>query len=299
MSDGSTVLVTGASGKLGGLVCELLGEAGFSVRALRHRRPVAADEVVSGDVTDRASLGSAVAGAAAILHLAGLTHSRNPAAYRRVNAGGTANLAAAATRAGVGRMVLASTRAATPEGGAYARSKLEAERIVREAAIPEVVVRLPEVYGAGGREGVDRIIELVRAGRRAPVVGDGEDELCPVSADEAARALVAAVISAPAAGRVYTLAGPCLTTAAFVEACVRAFGSPSRPLRVPRAAVAIAARAGRVLPLPIYPDQPARLRAPKPPPSPEAAADLGFRPEPLEVGLKRLAKGAIESSTSS
>lgn len=296
MSDGSTVLVTGAAGKLGGLVCELLGEAGFSVRALRHRRPVAADEVVSGDVTDPASVGPAVAGAAAILHLAALTHSRSPAPYRRVNVGGTANLAAAASRAGVGRMVLASTRAASPEGGAYARSKLEAERIVREAAVPHVVVRLPEVYGAGGREGVDRIVELVRAGRRVPVVGDGRDELCPASMAEAARTLVAAVTSAQASGQTYTLAGRCLTTTDFVAACARAFGSSSRPLRVPRAAVALAARIGRVLPLPIYPDQPARLRARKPPPSPEAAADLGFRPEPLNVGLERLAKGAMQSA---
>jgi hypothetical protein len=43
--------------------------------------------------------------------------------------------------------------------------------------------------------------------------------------------------------------------------------------------------AARFLPLPFYPDQLARLRAPKPPPSPEAAADLGFAPRPLREGL--------------
>jgi hypothetical protein len=44
----------------------------------------------------------------------------------------------------------------------------------------------------------------------------------------------------------------------------------------------------RVAPLPLYPDQLARLRAPRPAPSPEAAAELGFAPRPLEAGLRGL-----------
>ena len=44
-----------------------------------------------------------------------------------------------------------------------------------------------------------------------------------------------------------------------------------------------------MLPLPIYPDQLARLRAEdKPQPSPEAEQELGFRTRPLAEGLAAL-----------
>jgi hypothetical protein len=54
--------------------------------------------------------------------------------------------------------------------------------------------------------------------------------------------------------------------------------------------VAVLALAGRVLPLPIYPDQLDRLRAPKPPLSPEAGPDLGFKPRKLDL------TGAVSSA---
>jgi hypothetical protein len=40
-----------------------------------------------------------------------------------------------------------------------------------------------------------------------------------------------------------------------------------------------------VAPLPVYPDQLARLRAAKPGPSPEGGTDLGFRPRGVDEGL--------------
>ncbi len=62
-------------------------------------------------------------------------------------------------------------------------------------------------------------------------------------------------------------------------------------IAAPWAALALAGVAARALPLPIYPDQGARLRSPKPAPSPEAADDLGFRPRPLTDGLRALTVG--------
>ena len=53
--------------------------------------------------------------------------------------------------------------------------------------------------------------------------------------------------------------------------------------------VATAAWASRVLPLPLYPDQLARLRSDKPVASVEAARELGFAPRALRDGLGQLA----------
>jgi nucleoside-diphosphate-sugar epimerase len=286
MTGGRTVLVTGAAGSLGRRLLRRLAGDGWRTRALVHHRAVPdADETLAGDLADAASLARAVAGADAVVHLAAVTHARRPEAYRAVNAAGTARLLRAAEAAGVRRFLHISTRAISDAGGAYSASKLEAEELVAASAVEHVIVRLPEVYGAGGTEGIDDMVD--RARRNAPivVVGRGDDELRPVHVDDAIAALAAALGSGARPGAVYTLAGERHTARDVADICRAAFRSRSRIVGLPVAAVAAGSLAARVLPLPLYPDQLARLRAPKPEPSPEAAADLGFAPRSLADGL--------------
>jgi len=73
----------------------------------------------------------------------------------------------------------------------------------------------------------------------------------------------------------------------FARACSDAFGGRSRLVSVPEAVVAAVSVAARFLPLPLYPDQLARLRAPRPAPSEAAATDLGFQPRPVLAHLLR------------
>jgi NADH dehydrogenase len=257
---------------------------------LTHRRPVPdADESVAGDLADHASLVRAVTGAEAVVHLAALTHARHPDAYREVNLAGTERLLRAAEAAGVGRFVHVSTRAISRRGGAYSVSKLEAERAVAAAHVAAVVVRLPEVYGAGGTEGIDDILARTRRGAPILLVGRGDDELRPLHVDDAVAALVAALGGTARVGHVYTLAGERHTARDVAELCRRVLGSRSRIVGVPTVVVRGASTAARWMPLPLYPDQLARLAAPKPDLSPEAAADLGFSARPLADGLRELA----------
>jgi nucleoside-diphosphate-sugar epimerase len=107
--------------------------------------------------------------------------------------------------------------------------------------------------------------------------------------DDAADALAGAVAAPVAGGRTYTIGGECITTREFAEACSRAFSTTSRVLPVAVAAVAVLGVLGRVLPVPVYPDQLARLRSEKPEISPEAERELGFRTRPLAEGLRSLA----------
>jgi nucleoside-diphosphate-sugar epimerase len=288
-----TVLVSGAAGGLGRRLIGPLRERGWKVRALVHRRAVTgADESRPGDLADRASLAEAAQGAAAVVHLAALTHARRERDYRRANVEGTANLLGAAREAGVGRFLHVSTRAISPEGGGYSRSKLRAEELVRDSGLEWVIVRLPEVYGVGGAEGIDEMIERARRGAAIRLVGDGSDELCPVHVDDAIAALAAALESPAAAERIYTLAGECFSARQVAELCVRSFDSDSRIVGVPAGAVAAASLLARALPLGLYPDQLDRLRASKPAPSPEAGPDLGFEPRPLSEGLASLRRAA-------
>ena len=282
--------VTGASGRLGAAAVEALRADGWRVRALVHRRPVpGADETVRGDLLDRASLDRLAAGADGLLHAAAVTHARSPRAYGRTNVEGTRLVVAAAEAAGVGRVVHVSTSALDPRGGAYSRSKLAAEELARAATVPVTIVRLPELWsGDGGAEGLDALVAAARAGRPLLVVGRGDQELRPLHVEDAARALAAALSAPAAAGRTYTLAAERTTYAELARRLREANGGRSRIVHVPEPLVRAAAAAARVLPLPLYPDQPARLRAARPDPTPEAEDDLGLRPRPFPGGVRTL-----------
>jgi NADH dehydrogenase len=283
------VLVTGGSGTIGRRLVVALRDSGWSVRALVHRREVPeADESAAGSLLDAPALVDAARGCTAVLHLAGVTHARRADVYQRLNVEGTRNVVAAAEAAEAGRFLLISSRAATRAGGAYSVSKLQAEAAVSSAGVPWTIVRLAEVYGADGAEGIDRVIALVRDGRRIPLVARGEDEVCPVHVDDAVSACVRALEVSAAVGRTYTLAGECMPLRAFTEACRAAYRSRSAITPIPRWMVRAASEAARLLPLPLYPDQLARLTAPKQPASPEAVADLSFAPRPLAAGLRDL-----------
>ncbi len=288
------VFVTGAAGAIGARLLPALRAAGWRTRVLVHRREVEdADEQVRGDLADAASLRTGATGAAAVLHLAARTHARREGEYRAINVDGTARMLAAARDAGVDRFVHVSTRAISPQGGAYSRTKLEAEDLVRAAPVEHAIVRIPEVYGAGGREGVDDMLRRAARGSAIPVVGRGADVLCPVHVDDVTGPLVEALSAPAAAGRTYTLAGECHTAREVAEACASAYGARARTVGVPAPVVRLACAGARFLPLPLYPDQLARLRAEKPAPSPEAGSDLGFAPRPLAEGLRDA--GAVAS----
>ena len=168
------VLVTGGTGMVGYSIVQALLARGHRVRAL-VRSPdkgkallPAACELVRGDVTEPATLGAATAGCAWVFHAAGFPEQwmRDPSTFDRINAGGTANMVAAAKAAGVQRFVLTSTidvfrwrKGETydeseldpePKHTAYERSKQRADAIVFEAiagGLDAVFLHPSGVYG--------------------------------------------------------------------------------------------------------------------------------------------------------
>jgi nucleoside-diphosphate-sugar epimerase len=93
-----TVLVTGASGKLGVPLCTALLRAGYAVLALRHRNPVGVPgiEEIQGSVTDLALVENLVARSDAVIHLATCKEDRDGLIW--VSAQGTFHLLDAAMR---------------------------------------------------------------------------------------------------------------------------------------------------------------------------------------------------------
>src|SRR6266571_5085286 len=110
------VLITGATGLLGGHLIRELQQRGEEIRALvlpveNADKLVAQDvEIVRGDITDAASLKSAVKDVELVFHLAGMMGVWRPLAdYRLVNVNGSENLYKAAQQAEVRRYVHTSS----------------------------------------------------------------------------------------------------------------------------------------------------------------------------------------------
>lgn len=106
------LLITGAAGCLGSAIVELARGRHQTV-AFDLVEAKAGDEIVTGSVTDRELVFSAVKGCDAVIHTAGLhgAHSRTHGAadYLSVNVIGVNNLYEAMTAHGVKRMVQSST----------------------------------------------------------------------------------------------------------------------------------------------------------------------------------------------
>jgi NADH dehydrogenase len=226
----------------------------------------------------------------AVIHLAAVTHARRRAEYFGINVEGTRNLVRALERGRLRRLVLVSSRTASETGGHYSESKLRAEEIVRNSGLPFTIVRLAEVYGTGGGEGVEQIISRARRGAPIPLVGSGSQRICPLDVRDAIGPMVNALDAEVAAGKAYTLAGECMSMREFAEACIEASGAGSRVVTIPKFAVGALCRAAAFLPLPLAPDQLKRLEGPKHVGSAEARDQLGFSPQSSQEGLRELGR---------
>ncbi len=103
------IFVTGASGKLGGPLCEALLREGYQVTALRHRQPVDVEgvEQVEARLGDAAAIEQLVGRCDAVIHLATCKEDRE--GVIEVSARGTFHLLDAAARTGtIKRFLLAS-----------------------------------------------------------------------------------------------------------------------------------------------------------------------------------------------
>lgn len=300
-------LVTGATGFVGSHTAESLAGAGHELRLtvressdLRWIRDLEA-ETVRADLLDPGALEGVLEGVDLVVHVAGVTRVPRPELFRRVNVEGTARLAEASARAGVGRFVFVSSLAARgPDGAegpvsAYGESKREAERRLEAMDAPmEIVVLRPG--GVYGPRDVDLLPLFQAASRGWLLVPRGGGRLQPIYVSDVAAAVRSAVAQGdfgphPLAAR--GVHGWDEVTAAMEAAMGRRIRAIPLPGALMVAAGAAAEAVGRLLRRPPDLD---RRRARDvafhqwtcdPRPSEEA---LGWRPEvDLREGLARTA----------
>jgi nucleoside-diphosphate-sugar epimerase len=263
----STVLVTGATGFVGGYLKGRLAAEGFDAIGLtRSGAPAPGRRVVPA--WDEASLRAALAGVDVVVHAASVVHRPGASMdeYRRFNVDGTRALAAAAKACKVGRIVFLSSikihgeelpggriDETTPPAadGGYAQTKVDAERILQDVAAsggPRLtILRLCPVYGRGDKGNVRRVITAIARGRFL-LPGDGATRKSVVHVTTIGDVVVAAITQQKdgvfvVADREAPSMRELADTVAGVLGARRPFAIPARALRAVALPVEVAFRA--------------------------------------------------------
>ncbi len=262
--------LTGATGVVGRPAVRALVDAGHEVRAVARddvkadRLRAAGAEPVTVDVFDGTALVDAVAGCDAIVHLATnvpkLSRMGVPGAWKthnRLRTETTAHLLEAARIHGIDTFVKESITFTYPDRGAEwidesvapdhsmksLAPTLEGERLVREAGGRGVVLRFGLFYGAECRS-TDEALRLARL-RGAPSAGAPDSYVSSILAEDAARAVVAALV-APA-GTYNVVDDEPLTRREYADAFAAAFDLPHLHLTPGGALRAVAGSSARAL----------------------------------------------------
>jgi uncharacterized protein YbjT (DUF2867 family) len=162
VADRPLILLTGASGYVGGRLLEALEGAGARLRCMTRRpeelggRVAAGTEVVPGDVLDPDSLDRALAGVDVAYYL---VHSMaSGTGYHDADRRGASAFAGAARRAGVGRIVYLGGLGRGDDLSAHLSSRQEVGRILASSGVATLELRASIVIGSGSAS-----FEMIRA----------------------------------------------------------------------------------------------------------------------------------------
>lgn len=229
------VLVTGAAGFIGGHVCRALLDGGYTVVGLDNFDPFYDREIkedtvtglkahktfsfVEGDIRDGETVGQALRGTDAVVHLAARAGVRpsieDPVLYSSVNVEGTVCLLERCRRAGVRRFVFGSSssvygdatpapfkedEAAVTPVSPYAATKRSGELLCQVYAdlynMRIAVLRFFTVYGPKQRPdlAIHKFTRLLAAGSPIQQFGDGSTERDYTHVSDILRGVMGAVV---------------------------------------------------------------------------------------------------------
>jgi len=235
--------VTGATGIVGVPLCRALVRAGVSVTAFSRSATsdVLPEKVVhvEGSILDEDAVVSASEGADVVFHVAAAVHgaASTYSEFERVNVTGTENVIEAAWQAEANLVHVSTVNVEGFRTGtlrdAYAETKSVGEDLVMEAVdegLKASIVRPATVFGnEAGRAGI--LIDRLLTGSLR-VLPAPSRWISPVWSGDLAKALILAAAD-DHSGRVFTVAGPTVSTGVFVKSVIAAAGTRGVILSVP------------------------------------------------------------------
>ena len=297
MAEPATILITGGTGTIGGMLVRKLVGRGYTVRVLALPDDRAAArfagegvDVRTGDITDPQAVNRICEGIATVVHLAAIIISDDEYAFDRVNVVGTRYLLTDAKNCGVHHFIYVSSasvcyRKMTP----YSRSKRIAERYVRNSSVPWTIIRPTLVYGETGGLEFDMFLDYLRSWPVIPFIGRGKALKRPVYVGDLVDGLEKIASVAEGTGKTYNFSGgSSIAIIDFARFCLTLLGREDKPVvHVPVVVCSmLAAIMRRVMKKPLVTwnmiagvIQDADLDPA------EATRDLGYAPLPVEKKL--------------
>ena len=255
MTDGP-ILITGATGFIGGRLARRLTSAGLSVRAMA-RRPDATvapgAELVVGDLGDPESLRRACEGVSAVISCAAITGEKKAPAggYDLINADGIIALAEAATAAGAGRIIhFGGIDSGGSKPGPYLAGRRRGEEGLKAAGVPWTILQ-PSVQFGPHAPFIAAMAGLVK-GPIVPVAGNGRTRIQMIHVDDVCRAAQDCLTGDSRLGRYVELGGvEALEYDDILDIIGRGMGKPKvRKVHAPMGIVKLQAKLLQVLPNP-------------------------------------------------
>ena len=232
------ILLTGATGNVGGALLRRLTATGVPVRAfVRNPRRLGSErvrvQIALGNLSDPDSFRNALRGVDTVVHLAAAIRDQPQASIEELNGVATLRLVRAAERAGVKRFIFFSAIGTSLHAPArFFRAKAQAERAVHESDLETVVFKPSIIYAP--RDPWITLLDALAMLPMVPVSGRGGAQFEPIWADDAAAAVTAALDGRGDGRGTYELAGPeLLTYDDIVRVVLRARKRRRRLLHVP------------------------------------------------------------------
>ncbi len=257
-------VVTGASGFIGRNLVGRLRDDGHEVRCLVRKGGGQAPQGTTATLVDFESATSlatctALDDADAVFHLASATRARSAHDFARANVTPTRSLVSALAARGLSpRFIHVSSQAAAGPARSrerpvveddapqpveeYGRSKLQAERLVQESALPWTILRPCSVFGRWDRD----FLRLFQFARRGLLVYPGVQDhwLSLLHVDDVVDGLMAAARTKNER-RLYFLASKApIQWCALGAVIARAAGTSARHLNIPGAVIRALAHIG-------------------------------------------------------
>jgi uncharacterized protein YbjT (DUF2867 family) len=205
----TTVLLTGATGYVGGRLLSRLEQRGLPVRCLSRRPDVLAGrisprtEIVSADLNEPATLGRVLTGIDTAYYLVHSMTSRAP--FARADREAATAFSRAARAQGVRRIVYLGGLG-SGDRSEHLGSRQEVGRILRDSGVPTVEFQASVVIGSGSTS-FDMLRALVD---RLPVMITPRwvDSRCqPIAIEDLLDYLIAALEYEPAGGEIFEIGG--------------------------------------------------------------------------------------------
>lgn len=250
------VLITGASGFIGGNLIHKLIKEGFNCIGLSSSSE-SENFLYRCDLSNKELLYKLMGGVDCVIHCAGYAHAFSSSSEEilkrtwSVNFDGTRNLLDAAVKAGVKKFIFLSTVKAMSDPGPhlvneswpcnpnteYGKSKLAAEKVSndfsRDYGLNVISLRLAMVYGRGSRGNLERMGRLIRAGIFPPLP-ETNNHRSMVHIDDVLMAIAITLHKSMPSGEAYIISGPDSPSGREIyEVLCRFYGFPPSKLAIP------------------------------------------------------------------